>query len=159
HMTSDPGLEAALYRSYNRYVGRQCQAALKRLRWAGLLPMREKTEALAALDEMQKLGASAAAVSGTLGGRVVSGPRVTPPWDAFARTTLPLCVHMGMSYPPFQELCRSIQDANMIAKALPAQLAFVAIVGNKMLDRYANLKVAFLEFGAEWIFYMFGRME
>jgi predicted TIM-barrel fold metal-dependent hydrolase len=47
----------------------------------------------------------------------------------------------------------------MIAKALPAQLAFVAIIGNKMLDRYPNLRVAFLEFGAEWIFYMFGRME
>ena len=47
----------------------------------------------------------------------------------------------------------------MIAKALPAQLAFVAIVGNKMLDRYPNFSVAFLEFGAEWIFYMFGRME
>lgn len=47
----------------------------------------------------------------------------------------------------------------MIAKALPAQLAFVAIVGNRMLDRYANLRVAFLEFGAEWIFYMVSRMD
>ena len=47
----------------------------------------------------------------------------------------------------------------MIGKALPAQLAFVAIVNNSMLDRYPNLKVAFLEFGAEWLFYMFGRME
>ena len=108
---------------------------------------------------MQKLGASAAVVFGTVGERLLSDPSFTPIWDVFARTTLPLCVHMGMSYPPFQDLCRSIQDANMIAKALPAQLAFVAIVGNKMLDRYANLKVAFLEFGAEWIFYMFGRME
>ena len=44
HMTSDPGLEAALYRSYNRYVGRQCKTAPKRLRWAGLLPMRERTK-------------------------------------------------------------------------------------------------------------------
>jgi hypothetical protein len=121
--------------------------------------MREKGEALAALDEMQKLGASAAVVFGTVGERLLSDPSFTPIWDVFARTTLPLCEHMGISYPPFQELCRSIQDANMIAKALPAQLAFVAIVGNKMLDRYANLKVAFLEFGAEWIFYMFGRME
>ena len=47
----------------------------------------------------------------------------------------------------------------MIGKALPAQLAFVAIVSNGMLDRYPNLKVAFLEFGGEWLFYMFGRME
>ena len=28
-----------------------------------------------------------------------------------------------------------------------------------MLDRYPDLKVAFLEFGAEWLFYMYGRMD
>ncbi len=28
-----------------------------------------------------------------------------------------------------------------------------------MLDRYPNLKVGFLEFGAEWIFYMAGRLK
>ena len=28
-----------------------------------------------------------------------------------------------------------------------------------MLDRYPELKVAFLEFGAEWIFYMVSRMD
>jgi predicted TIM-barrel fold metal-dependent hydrolase len=159
HMTFDPGFEAALYRSYNRYVGRQCRAAPKRLKWAGLLPMRDQSEAIKALDEMQQLGATAAVVFGTVGERLLSDPSFTPIWDAFARGTLPLCIHMGMSYPPFQDLCHSIQDANMIAKALPAQLAFVAVVGNKMLDRYPNLRVAFLEFGAEWIFYMFGRMD
>ena len=43
--------------------------------------------------------------------------------------------------------------------SLPAQLAFMAIVGHRMLDRYQDLKVAFLEFGAEWIFYMVSRMD
>jgi hypothetical protein len=43
--------------------------------------------------------------------------------------------------------------------SLPAQLAFMAIVGHRMLDRYPDLKVAFLEFGAEWIFYMVSRMD
>jgi predicted TIM-barrel fold metal-dependent hydrolase len=43
--------------------------------------------------------------------------------------------------------------------SLPAQLAFMAIVGHRMLDRYLDLKVAFLEFGAEWIFYMVSRMD
>jgi predicted TIM-barrel fold metal-dependent hydrolase len=47
----------------------------------------------------------------------------------------------------------------MIGKALPAQLAFVAIVGHGMLDRYPDLKVGFLEFGGEWILYSVGRMK
>jgi predicted TIM-barrel fold metal-dependent hydrolase len=155
----DPGLEAALFRAYNRYVGAQCKQAPTRLKWAGLLPLREPRQAVEAVHEMQKLGASAAVVFGTAGEQMLSDPAFTPVWDEFARSNLPLCVHMGMSYPPFEKLCFSIQDANMIGKALPAQLAFVAVVGHGMLDRYPNLRVAFLEFGGEWIFYSVGRMQ
>src|SRR5262249_60639888 len=77
----------------------------------------------------------------------------------FARANPPLCVHMGMTSPPLARLGRSIYDGHIIGMSLPAQLAFMAIVGHRMLDRYADLKVAFLEFGAEWIFYMVSRMD
>jgi uncharacterized protein len=66
---------------------------------------------------------------------------------------------MGSSYAALAELCENILDSNMISKALPANLAFVAIVGHGMLDRYPNMKIGFLEFGAEWIFYMAGRLK
>jgi len=159
HMTSDPGYEAALFRAYNRYVARQCARAPARLKWSGLLPLRDRREAVSALDEMQRLGARAAVVFGTAGERLLSDPGFLPIWDEFARAGLPLCVHMGMSYPPLAQLGRSIYDGHIIGMSLPAQLAFMAIVGHGMLDRYPNLKVAFLEFGAEWIFYMVSRMD
>lgn len=159
HMTADPGFEAALWRAYNRYVARQCQAAPRRLKWSGLLPLRDQRQAFTALEEMQSLGARAAVVFGTAGERLLSDPSFLPVWDEFARTKLPLCVHMGMSYPPLAQLGRSIYDGHIIGMSLPAQLAFMAIVGHRMLDRYADLKVAFLEFGAEWIFYMVSRMD
>ena len=159
HMTADPGFEAALFRAYNRYVARQCQKAQGRLKWSGLLPLREQREAFAALEEMQRLGARAAVVFGTAGERFLSDPSFLPIWDEFARTKLPLCVHMGMSYPPLAQLGQSIYDGHIIGMSLPAQLAFMAIAGHGMLDRYCDLKVAFLEFGAEWIFYMVSRMD
>ena len=159
HMTGDPQFEAALFRAYNRYVAKQCSAAPKRLKWSGLLPLRDPREAFAAIEEMQRLGARAAVVFGTAGERLLSDPSFLPIWDEFARTKLPLCVHMGMSYPPLAQLGRSIYDGHIIGMSLPAQLAFMAIVGHRMLDRYQELKVAFLEFGAEWIFYMVSRMD
>ena len=159
HMTSDPGYEAALFRAYNRYVARQCAQAPSPLKWSGLLPLRDRREALAALEEMQRLGARAAVVFGTAGERMLSDPSFLPIWDEFARSGLPLCVHMGMSYPPLGQLGRSIYDGHIIGMSLPAQLAFMAVVGHGMLDRYPDLKVAFLEFGAEWIFYMVSRMD
>lgn len=157
-MGSDGFFEAAMFRAYNRYAGRQCQANSQRLKWAGLLPLRDTGEAIAALGEMQALGASAAVVFGTAGERLLSHKSFTPIWDEFARTGLPLCVHMGRSYPPFDQLVETRLEAHVIAMGMPAQLGFVAIVAQGMLDRYQNLKVAFLEFGAEWLFYVVGRL-
>lgn len=157
-MSEDPGLEAALFRCYNRYIAAQCAQAPKRLKWAGLLPMRDVGQGIAALEEMVKLGASTVVVFGTVGEQLHSADAFRPIWDAVAASKLPVCVHMAMSFPPFDQLCHSIQDANMIGKAMPAQLAFVALVGHRMMERYADMKVAFLEFGGEWIFYSVGRM-
>ncbi|HTN73310.1 MAG TPA: amidohydrolase family protein [Methylomirabilota bacterium] len=158
-MTSDPDFEAAMFRAYNRYMGRQCGANPKRLKWAGLVPLREPREAIASLDEMIGLGASAAVVFGTAREKMLSDPSFTPFWDEFARTPLPLCVHMAASYPPFDEMVQTFLDAHALSMALPAQMAFVALVGQGMLDRYPDLKIAFMEFGAEWMFYMVGRMD
>jgi len=158
-MTSDPGFEAALFRSYNRYMGQQCNSASKRLKWAGLLPLRDAREGCEAVEEMRKLGATAAVVYGTAGDRLLCHPSFTQVWDELHRAGLPLCVHMGMSYPPFGEVCTGLLDAHGIGMSLPAMMAFVAIVGHGMLDRYPTLKVGFLEFGAEWILYMVARLD
>jgi len=108
---------------------------------------------------MKKLGASAVVVYGTAGDKLLCHPSFTPVWDELDRSGLPLCVHMGMSYPPFAEVCNGLLDAHGIGMSLPALMAFVAIVGHGMLDRYANLKIGFLEFGAEWILYMVPRLD
>ena len=157
-MSSDPGLEAALFRAYNRYLGRQCRLSGGRVKWAGLLPMQDLRQGFRALEEMQDLGAAAAVVFGTAGERPLCHPSFIPVWDEFARTGLPLCVHQGMSYPPFEQLCHNIFAGHVLGMNIPAQLAFIAIVGHGMLDRYPDLKVGFLEFGAEWVLYMKGRM-
>jgi predicted TIM-barrel fold metal-dependent hydrolase len=158
-MTRDPGFEAALMRSYNRYVGRQCQSSPKRLKWAGLLPLRDARQGFEAIEEMTRLGATAAVVYGTAGDRLLCDRSFAPVWDELHRSGLPLCVHMGMSYPPFLEVCDGLLAAHGIGMSLPAMMAFVAIVGCGMLDRYPNLKVGFLEFGAEWILYMVPRLD
>jgi predicted TIM-barrel fold metal-dependent hydrolase len=157
-MGSDPGFESAMYRAYNCYIGAQCRYNPKRLKWAGLLPLRERQQALDALDEMQTLGASAAVVYGTVGEKSLSHSSFEFIWSELAGRRLPLCVHMGMSYPPFDNLCESRLEAHTIGMSLPGLIAFVAIVGHGIIDHYPELKVAFLEFGAEWIFYMVGRI-
>lgn len=157
-MSTDPFLEAALFRAYNRYVAQQCAQAPKRLRWAGLVPMRDTTVALEALKELTDLGAATVVLYSTVGTEMLSAERFTPIWDALAESRLPVCVHMAMSFPPLSDICETIQDSNVIGKAIPGQLAFVALFGHGLFTRYSDMKVAFLEFGGEWIFYSVGRM-
>ena len=157
-MGADPFFEAAMFRAYNRYVGRQCKTNSKRLKWSGLLPLRDAREGIAAIQEMEELGATAAVVFGTAGDHLLSHKSFTPIWDEFACAGLPLCVHMGRSYPPFDQLVETRLEAHVIAMGIPAQLAFVALVAQGMLDRYPDLKVAFVEFGADWLFYVVGRL-
>ncbi len=115
-------------------MGRKYRVNSKRLKWAGLVPLREPRESIAALEEMIDLGSSAVVVFGTARDKMLSDPSFTPFWDDFARTKLPLCVHMAASYPPFDDMVQTFLDAHALSMALPAQMAFVALVGQGMLD-------------------------
>jgi predicted TIM-barrel fold metal-dependent hydrolase len=157
--SADPRFEAALDRAFNRFIARQTRPHSKRLKWAGLVPLREPRESIAALEEMIKLGASAAVVFGTAGDKMLCDESFNDFWDEFARCKLPLCVHMAASFPPFDSCVETFLDAHALSMALPAQMAFVALLGHGMMDRYPDLRIAFMEFGAEWLFYMVGRVD
>ena len=158
-MTLDPGLEGALYRSHNRYVGKACQANPKRLKWVGLVPLRDPQNGIEALREMQSLGAAGAVVYGTAGERPLSDPAFHPFFDEFQHTGLPLCIHFGQSYPGLEPLTRTMLAGNIIGMSLPAFLAFYAITCGGLLDRYPKLKVGFFEFGSEWLLYAVARID
>jgi predicted TIM-barrel fold metal-dependent hydrolase len=157
--TADARLEAALFRAFNRFIARQTRPFPRRLKWAGLVPLCEPRESIDALDEMIKLGASAAVVFGTAHEKMLCDGSFTDFWDEFARCKLPLCVHMAASFPPFDSCVETFLGAHALSMALPAQMAFIALLGTGMMDRYPDLRIAFMEFGAEWIFYMVGRLD
>jgi len=158
-MSSDPELEAALYRSFNRYMGRSCRVDSKRLKWAGLIPMRHPREACESINEMKEMGASAAVVFGTAGDRLLSDPFFYPAYDELARAGLPLSIHFGMSYPPLWDLSRTMFSGQFIGMTFPVYLGFYAVIAGGLMDRYPDLKVAFLEFGSEWLLFVIPRME
>lgn len=157
--SADARFEAALFRAFNRFIARQTRPYAKRLKWAGLIPLREPRESIAALDEMIKLGASAAVVFGTAREKMLCDESFNDFWDEFGRCKLPLCVHMAASFPPFDSCVETFLDAHALSMALPAQMAFVALLGHGMMDRYPDLRIAFMEFGAEWLFHMVGRID
>jgi uncharacterized protein len=158
-LSSDAELEAGLYRSFNRYMGAACRADVRRLKWAGLLPLRDPRDGCEAVCEMKALGASAAVVFGTVGDRLLSDPLFTPVFDELERAGLPLSIHFGMSYPAFQQHATSMFAGQLIGMTYPLFLAFYAVIAGGLLDRHPALRVAFLEFGSEWLLYVVPRSE
>ena len=159
-LTTDPGLENALFRSYNRYIGKACQMHPKRLRWVGLVPLRDPHGACEALQEMKALGACGALVWATVGDKLLSDPMFRPFFDALERSGLPMCSHFGMSYTPFEDLGRGGQFAgHIVGLSFPVLLAFYAVTGGGLMDRYPRLKIGFFEFATEWLFYAVPRMD
>jgi predicted TIM-barrel fold metal-dependent hydrolase len=52
----------------------------------------------------------------------------------------------------------SLPESMLIPFTMPLFMAFVAFVVGGLLDRFPNLRVAFLEFGCEWIPFFTARM-
>ncbi|NIO07636.1 MAG: amidohydrolase family protein [Deltaproteobacteria bacterium] len=158
-MAMDAELEAALYRSFNRYMAKACQWNPKRLKWAGLIPLRNPVEACRAIAEMKESGATAAVVFGTAGERSLSDPSFYPAYDELVRAGLPLSIHFGMSFPPLWDISRTMFSGQFLGMTLPVFLGFYAVTAGGLMDRYPSLKVGFLEFGSEWLLYVVPRME
>jgi len=153
----DPLVEAVFFRSYNRYIAARTGADRSRLRWAGLLPLRHQDEAFAAIDEMLRLGASAALTFGTARDRFLHDSSFTAIFHELERVGLPLAIHAGQCFGPLQRFSDNQYRAHTIGFPLHAQLAFGSLIAGGIYDRHPLLKVALLEFGAEWMLYLVER--
>jgi predicted TIM-barrel fold metal-dependent hydrolase len=159
-LTDDPAFEAALMRAYNSYMAAQCGQAADRLKWAAQLPLRDVQAAVAEVRRAKELGAVAAATTyGTLGDRPLEEPALDPIWTELEKQGLPLCIHCGWSNPGITNCFDTSYGAHVLGFTLPVLMGFYAFTGGGVLDRFPNLKLAFLEAGSEWLPYLVQRMD
>jgi predicted TIM-barrel fold metal-dependent hydrolase len=108
---------------------------------------------------MKELGACAAVVYGTAGDKLLSDRAFDPVYADLIDAGLPLGIHFGASYPGLWNVCRTMYAGNILGMTTPVIMAFFAVTAGGLLDRFPTLKVAFLEYGAEWILYAVPRMD
>jgi len=156
-VADDPALEASLYRAYNSFLARQTGYDRSKLRYAGLLPLRDRDQAFAAIEEMLEGGASAALVYGTAGAQFLHDPTFTPIFNELERVGLPVAIHAGQSYRPLNAFGDTLYRAISVGFTVPAILAFSSLTAGGLLDRHPGIKWGFLEFGSEWLLYLVTR--
>ena len=157
-LASDPALATALCSSYNRWMG-DTLSGNERLKWAGVVNLDDIPGAVRVVQEARSLGASAIMVLGTAGDRMLDDPALLPFYEAMAEADLTLGVHVGWSWPSFNNLYSDLYPSWITAFLMPLMMGFVAFITGGLLDRFPNLRVVFLEGGCLWIPFVLDRLN
>ncbi len=157
-LASDPALATALCSSYNRWMG-DTLSGNERLKWAGVVNLDDAPGAVRVVREAGILGASAIMVLGTAGDRMLDDPTLLPFYEAMAEADLTLGVHVGWSWPSFNNLYSDLYPSWITAFLMPLMMGFVAFMTGGLLDRFPKLRVVFLEGGCLWIPFVMDRLN
>ncbi len=158
-LTSDAAFEVALCRAYNSWMCDVCGDDA-RIRWAGIVPLSNVPAAVAEVKRLKNdLKADSIMILGTAGNDMLDHARLLPFWEEVSNQDLPVAVHVGWACPQVSNLFDTLYPSTVMGFLFPVLMAFAAITGGGLLDRFANLRVAFLEAGCEWIHFMKARLD
>ena len=157
-LTSNTALATALYSSYNRWLGDRLSGN-ERIKWAAIANLDDVGAAVQQVREAKSLGASAVMVLGTAGDLTFDHPTLLPFFESLAQTNLPLAVHVGWSCPALNNIYSHIYPSGVIAFLVPVMMGLVALISGGVLDRFPDLRVAFLEAGCQWVHFVLERMD
>lgn len=157
-LSSNPALVTALCSSYNRWLGDRLSGN-ERLKWAAVANLDDIPSSVRAVHEAKRLGAVAVMVLGTAGDNLLDHPSLFPFYEAVAEENLALAVHVGWACPAINNLFTHIYPSGVIAFHIPVLIGFTTLISGGVLDRFPNLRVAFLEAGCMWVPFMVDRLN
>jgi uncharacterized protein len=157
-LTSNIAFASALCSSYNRWLGDRL-AGNERIRWAAVVNLDDVQMAARQVREAKSLGAAAVMVLGTAGDLTFDNPILLPFFESVAEEQLPLAVHVGWSCPALSNIYSHIYPSGVIAFCVPVMMGLVALISGGVLDRFPELRVAFLEAGCQWVHFVLERMD
>ncbi|MGH8670356.1 MAG: amidohydrolase family protein [Burkholderiales bacterium] len=158
-LADSAALARALCRCYNDWIAAKCAASGGRIRWVATVPLPDVEGSVQEIHRIERLGASGVMTLGTAGPLTLSDRRLDPFYQALESRALPLCVHVGWSFPPISNLYDNVYETMITPFALPIFMGFSSIVTGGVLERFPKLKAGFFEAGVEWVPYWLDRME
>jgi predicted TIM-barrel fold metal-dependent hydrolase len=148
--TWSPAAEAALYRSYNRWMAERISGARGRLKWAAMLPTRTTERAFEEMAFGKEHGAASVFLLGQNHGMSLADPSMYPLSQRAQDLDLAITVHVGND---FRVNRRDPGNAfHMGLMILPG--AFQAVLWAGLPQRFPRLRWAFVEGGASWVKYV-----
>ena len=152
-IASNPEAELGMCQAYNRWMGEEIwPQGQGRLRWACVPPLRTMDKAIEELRRSREQGACAVFMHLLeFDDKLVSDPYFYPLYEEAARLDMPICFHAGNAS---MEMHRILADEPGLLNRFTGLGTFDLILENAIPDKFPGLRMAFVEFGAQWLPYM-----
>ncbi len=137
--TTNPELEVAITRAYNRYMGRACAASGGRLRFVMVPPLRSLDRCIEEMNTAKAQGAVGVYLRANEMEKRLSDPYFAPVYQEASRLNLPICIHTGQA------------RISVFFNVTDCSGAFNDLVESKLPERFPDLRFGFIEYGSMWV--------
>ena len=144
-------LAMGVCRAYNTWLAEACRKAPDRLKGVGVVSLQDPDGAARELHRIQELGMTAVMINGTAGATRLDHPCHDPFFSEANRLKLPIAVHFSLQFPVVDKLFEHHFPNRVLAGIFPIMAGLTSVLCSGLLDRYENLKFAFLEGGISWV--------
>ena len=156
---ADGILAMEVCRAYNTWLAEACRKAPDRLKAVGVVSLQEPEGAAKELERTQELGMYAVMINGTAGAKRLDHHDHDAFFAEADRLGIPVAVHFSLQFPVVDKLFEHHFPNRVLAGIFPIMAGLTSILCSGLLDRYQNLKFAFLEGGISWVPAHFERMD
>jgi predicted TIM-barrel fold metal-dependent hydrolase len=148
--TEKPEINAALRRSYNRWLADRCAQSGGRLRWVCMPPLQSMDDALAEIRWSQEHGACGVLKKGDReAGQYPADPYFDPFYAEAEKLDLPICIHTGSGVPDFSP-AREFSHGQFMRTKAAAINGVIGLILHKVPAKFPKLRFGCIEAGSMW---------
>lgn len=151
-VAQNPDLDAAICRSWNRWLADVWESGQGRLRWSCVLPTLMLDEALIQMRTAKEHGAVAVCVRPIEGNRSMLDPYFYPIYEEASRLNMAIVVHVANGNSANLDLVKSFPtEGGFYSFRIPVVASCLMLLMSELPQVFPNLRWGFIEASAQWI--------
>ena len=146
-----PQVEAALCRSWNRWLGDVWRKGNGRLRWSCVIPSMLMDETIEQVKMAKESGAVAVCLRPLEGDRHLTDPYFYPLYDVASSLDMAITVHIANGNPGYCDLYRHSPASTMTMFRVPTVASCFGLLMSEVPQVFPGLRWGFIETSAQWV--------
>lgn len=150
-VTTRPEVEAALCRSWNRWLADVYKKSNGRLRYSCVVPALNIDEAVTQIKFAKEHGAAAVCMRPLEGDRHLTDPDFYPIYQTASDLDLAIAVHIANGNPENADLYRLAPAGRFAQFRVPTVTACFGLIMSEIPEMFPKLRWGFIEASAQWV--------